>query len=534
MRRLLAWVFVGSVVVGAVACGGGESAPSSEVEATEARVASVVASERAAVVTVEVVDEEPLPWELPRGDESPGVLLVDWGPLRGWERGAPGAGHGALVPLDAETAEMLPGYEPFDLGHHFQHVWSRAGTRLAASSSQTQSSEGKLRVIDPADWAEVDLDSSRLSEGTPSGLRPIGWSPDDDLLYAKRVSLAGRSSTIYAIDVEGRTSRVVADFDFRLWKPSRVSRDGGAIHLFGYESSDCCGIDVEGAPFVEAVSTSDGAVLGRVELPEVVIGQQFERLFDNENEYNVLRYPAVALSTNGERMYVVHTDDDRVTVVDLDRLVVERTVVVSRPKSALSRLGEWVLGGLIERAEAKGGVYRIKEAQISSDGRLLYVTGRADIVCEEQEYFACVDGAPFGLQIIDLESMELVHEEPGVSQMELTPDGHWIVAVGGAFDTREDEHGVVVGYGVKILDARNGELVAHVEPELSAEQLAVSSDGRFAYVVSNGPGKLEDRSWGCSDACTRIAVIEIERGEVVAERFVDGGSVRLVSIAPTQ
>jgi hypothetical protein len=537
MRRLLVWVVLGGLLVEAAACGGRESAPASEVEATmtatSVAAASVVGTPRAFVEpagTGERVQSESLPWDLPRGDESPGVLLVDWGPLRGWERGAPGAGRGALVPLDAETAEMLPGYEPFDMGHAFQEVLSPDGMQLAVAVSETQSSVSSLLVIDLRSWTELDLRSARLSEGTPFGLGPLGWGAEE-VLYAERGPRGGGSGTVYALDGERSRTWAVADFDFRFWEPAQISRDGAAVYLFGYYSQECCGISVQGVPFVVAVDGVSGQELGRIELPELVIGQRHERLFDNENEYNVIRYPAVVLSPDGTRMYVVHSDDDRVTVVDLDRLVVERSVVVSRPKSVLSRLGAWVLGRLASRAEAKGGVYRMKEAEISADGRLLYVTGRADIVCEEQPSFACVDNAPFGLQIIDLESMELVHEEPGIGQMAVTSDGRWVVGVAWAGDYRGDEW-ELVGYGVKILDARSGELVAYVEPELRAEQVAVSPDGRFAYVVSEGPGKLEDQSWYCSEACTRIAVIEIERGEVVAERFVDGGTVRLVSLVP--
>ena len=93
--------------------------------------------------------------------------------------------------------------------------------------------------------------------------------------------------------------------------------------------------------------------------------------------------------------------------------------------------------------------------------------------------------------------------------------------------------GVTPGFGLKILDAATFELVAHVVPGEIARQVEFSPDSRFAYLVTDGPGRPDDPNRRCSEDCKVLAVVDLEDGSVVGQRMFDTVDVSLVGLAPS-
>ncbi len=522
-----------AAVVG-VGCSGGDAgngAPT-ETPAPVERDTDVATPPPTATAASEVT---PVPaWELPRGGESAGVLLLDYGTLGGWDSGRPGAARGALYPLAAESGATLPGYEPFDLGQASSELVSPDGRWLAVAYHRGQSSSSELRLFDLEGWREVPVE--QLESAGRQHIGGFAWAANG-WLTGLRYHGSVTPGFPWVLEPGGAGPRALTESevgDLEQWSAVRVSGDGARLHVLGYRSAECCGIDVQGDPFVATFDLESGAELGRVALPGVLIGQRFETLFENDDEYNVLRNPAVVAASDGSLVYVVHADEDRVSVVDVASGTV-RVEAIERPRSVLSRLGGWLTSGLVSRAEAKGGVYRRKAATLSADGSQLYVTGVAEIACEGTPYFSCVDGHPLGLQVVDLGSMELVAEFGGISRFVATPDGSRLVGIGSEFDHRDlgdDEHEAKrVGFGATVIDATSLEVVSHIEPETSFTDIAVSPDGRFAYLLSGGPGRSPDAWYQCEIECTQLTVVDLESGDVVATRVFDSTTVRLVSLS---
>jgi DNA-binding beta-propeller fold protein YncE len=477
----------------------------------------------------------PAEWFLPRPDGEVAVLLADWGPRAGWEPGRPGAGRAALLPLHPESAEDLSGYVPIDIGHHYDAAVSPDGGLLAIARGPTQ--EGNSRIFEVIDLETWEV---RGFEGAPRGLSVAAWDPGGARVYAQGADCSeplseGRCGSpwirqLWAISVDSGAVELLAAHDF--WITStHVAPDGERLYALAHRTDVCCGIGIEEPPFVAVIEAKSGKVLGEIPLPEVITGQRWETLLDDQPEYNILRTPGVALAPGGDRLYIAHAGEDRVTVVNLERLTVEQVADVSPPRSALSRLGTWLAGHLVSRAEAKSALYQRKQATVSPDGGYLYITGSADLPCHEQADFACTSH-PLGLSIVDTESMRVLQREPDVSSFTLTPDGRRLLAIGFLRDYLTEEEDRTVGYGLKILDAETLDRIAHIWPGAVVSVGAVSPDGRYAYLLSNGDGRevRADDPRRCETDCRRITVVDIEAGQAIATRMMDGTTIDLISL----
>lgn len=447
----------------------------------------------------------------------PGVLVIDYGPREGWNSGGAGAARGALVGLDAATGGELDWWEPLNTGQYTAREPSPDGRFVAFSGSYDFILETATGTRRP------------LPDEVP-GLELLTWAADGEMVYGtfERIESSYTSSTglrgvrgteFWAVDAVSGEARMIGDGDFQV-RTLRASPGGDLLYALAYRSEQCCGIDIEGAAFVAAIDIGTGAIRAELSLPGLVVGQRFEERGQEGSEMNILRSPGVALAPDGSRLYIAHADGGMVTTIDAARMTVVSTVVPERPKSAMGRLKSWAGGLLISDAKAKGGAYFTMEAAVSPDGRWLYVTGSGAEICETDEWFPCVDSAPMGLRIIDVDSMELVAEFEGIGHMVFTPDGGRVVGWGLAYDSRvsgdTDEQ---VRYGPFVIDTASQELTGQVEPPVAGPGLAVSRDGRYGYTVRSEFG-----------SASVLVVIDLETASVVAERAYATSNLSLVGL----
>jgi len=408
------------------------------------------------------------------------------------------------------------------------------GRWLGVATSNTQSSGSDLALIDLERWRWGD-GLEQMESADTSHIGSFAWSEDGRL-----AGLRYRGQVIpgspWVLEPGGRRPLALVEAevgDLDQWNIIELAPDGSRVHVLGHQSTQCCGIEVQGDPFVATFDLATGTEISRISLPDVLIGQRHETVFESEDEYNILRRPAMVLSADGAHVYIVHADEDRISVVDWAAGSV-RTEEIKRPASAFARFGAWLSSHLVTRAEAKGGLSRFKEARPSPDGTQLYVTGISEIACEGMLYTACVAGRPLGLQVIDIESMQLTAEFPDISRIAVSPDGSRLIGIGDESDFREivNDHALRVGFGATIIDSGSLELIARVEPEVAFEDLAVSPDGQFAYLLSDGPGIDPNASYDCIEACTLLTVVDLSDSTVAATRTFDAITMQLVSIAP--
>ena len=449
----------------------------------------------------------------------PGVLVIDYGPREGWDSGGPGAGRGALVALDAATGAELDWWEPINTGHAGSGIPSPDGRSVAFIGSYDF-------ILDPATGGRVDL------RGKAGVLALPVWAADGQTFYGtyerhepwSTPAKGGHQvlgTEFWAVDAATGEARQVVEAPFQV-QALRVAASGGVLYALAFRSEQCCGIDIEGEPFVVAIDVETGEVSDEIPVPGVVVGQRFEERGAEGAKMNMLRTPGVALAPDASRLYIAHADDDRVTMVDLERMEVVASAAPQSKKSLMGRLGSWVSGLFVSEAKAKGGAYFVKEAAVSPDGRWLYITGSGAEICETDQYFPCVEWAPMGLRIIDTGSMEVVAEFEGIGHMLLTPDGERIVGWAMAYDYRGGgESADEVRYGPYVIDTATQQLLGVVDPPVGGWEIAVSPDGRYAYTVTQ---TLDHQSL--------LSVIDLERVEVVEERLYQARTLGLVGLAP--
>lgn len=430
----------------------------------------------------------------------PQALLLHW-PIE--ESDTPQGGR--LSPIDPATAHTIEGFEPLDVEIPADVVLAPDGHRAAASIIPARTQYGPdatLHVIDLSNW------TMRPVSGVPAGFsRPghILWHPDGTKFYAIEETCAtaggeGRCfepwrHAIWAVDAEAATGRLLTTTDF--WADSvRVAEDGSKLYVLAHRGSTCCGIDVEGNPFIVVVDTSSGALSSEIPLPGLLLGQRTEARpgMPPDWKWNVQRSPGFAVSPRGDRAYIAHSDDARITVVDFERARVVRTASFDPAHDLLHRLGTWLLGRLATRAEAKGGLTFRTQVEVSKDDRYLFVTGTRDEPCPDEQYAVCAS-RPLGLRVVETSSMEVVGTFEDVTDIALTPDGAWLGAIGYYYDAANpnpDGRPRYIGRGARIidltsLDAGRIHVSAVINDAAIFRTVSTSLDGRYFYFHSYSP-----------------------------------------------
>jgi len=157
--------------------------------------------------------------------------------------------------------------------------------------------------------------------------------------------------------------------------------------------------------------------------------------------------PGLAISPDGRTIAVVHANREAVTLIDAERLVVERTVDLARPRSWRDRLRDLVPLALqsAEAKQAEEGTWI--GATFGGDGRYLYVTG------SETEFG---DGnrptfLDLGIRVVNLEQGSIIAELPPGSAVDWVlpaPDSRSVYVFGPM-----DQNNRTKGFILRRLDA---------------------------------------------------------------------------------
>jgi DNA-binding beta-propeller fold protein YncE len=372
-------------------------------------------------------------------------------------------------------------------------------------------------------WEEIFV----LEE--PEGeLSTVAWSADGNRLFlAAGFGTSGR--TLWTVDVADQSSRRLADLDY--WTDRiDVSPDGRTLYLFAFQLSDPQTFQVSGNPFLVVLDSSTGTEQARIDLPGMALGQKKEDGFDGETYAQYL--PGHAISPNGQRYYIAHAEDDEITVVSLEEMKVERTVVPQRRHSIFEKAIGTLLG--VGRAEAKGGPSNRKQLVVSPDGERVFVTGGRDHeVAEDSPGYE-----PVGLTVLEADTLEIVAEHEGVGGIQLSPDGSLLFATGWSHQwTRTGPNELTPdryrGSGLKVIDADTGALVSEFEPERIFESVVPATSGKVVYLITHQPGYrgLAWKQTGCAVLCQTITVYDVSSGSAIAERVLNTHIVELFSAA---
>lgn len=295
------------------------------------------------------------------------------------------------------------------------------------------------------------------------------------------------------VDVAAKEARPFAKLGIQ-FDDVKLSPDGTRLYMFAYGFNLYSGLP-EGDPALLEVDADTGEVTRRLELPDVTIGQREEQGGSAGVQY-AMYFPARVMSPDGRRYYVAHADSETVTVINLEAMSIESSAEPKRPTSVWGSIGGFLGGLLVSEAEAKGGLYRSKQALLSPDGQVLYVTGSYSGYPEDDP-----EGKfPLGLKAIDARTMTIMWEEEGVDSIALSLNGGTVYAVGFSSEWSEataNEYWPInyVGIGVKALGARDGEVIAHINPDAVYDRLLLTPDGQhlLAFTDTSYGMTIEER-----------------------------------------
>jgi hypothetical protein len=432
----------------------------------------------------------------PDGDPVTGSIAVVTGAYPGCPL------YGRLVPIvfslaDGATGLRLPDLPPLNASTNgLEYSISPDSSLLAISATPV------VHVIDLRTWSQ--LAAVEFPDGVP--LDPQVWSPDGSKLYL-RLGWSGRTRTgpsvhsdrrIWQFDVATRTLTHLPDLPFDSMLHPQISDDGRLLYALAFDREDRDYLwAVKGEPFLSVVELATGRELTRIPLPGLKVG--------TDEEY-VTHRPAAVLDDAARRYYLAHADSDKVTVIELASGNVATTSISAKGgKSLPARLLDGLESLFFSKAEAKGNGFYRRQASLSSDGRLLLVTGMDEVHDEDAR------ATPAGLRIIDTATLEVLHREEGVSRFILTEDGRYALGIGHAsyFERRWTPEG---GYGLKVLDLETMQLAAHVESGRTYTSMALTLDGRHLHLTAYDPTWAQMRQRGlkaCIDPCTTEVVLDV-------------------------
>ncbi len=392
-------------------------------------------------------------------------------------------------PVDPITLTDLPDYALIDFGHHYTYAVSPDRRILAVITwPSDMGSAGKLHLIDLHTWVDmpVDLridnyvndltfgaDARTLYWTMPTGRDPAHGMPRDYQLYS--------------YDLESQQLSMNAQFpsSFMTWSQHLSS---GNLAIFGVPT-DSNNL-TEDVPQLFIVDPARNTILSDIRLGGVKAGQFHEQVTDGtpseqeESLQYVLYSPGLAWDADRKLLYIAHADDDKITVVDLQKGSVVKQAQIQARQPFL----QWIADSLSPAAEAKGGPWLGVRLLLSNDGKRLYVFREKT----EMGISKSVD-----LRVIATDGMrEISHLNDLLTDFALTPDGKSLLVVKAEVD-KSYGFDSMVSRDVYVLDSETLKERTHIRIE-QVDQIwfdGFSPDGRYAYLRGSSAHWVEGSGW---------------------------------------
>jgi hypothetical protein len=280
-------------------------------------------------------------------------------------------------PVDPATLASFPGAAPINFGQHYTYAVGPDRKTLAVIiwPSGSDNAGGALHLIDLETWtdtpADLRLDDyvGNLTFGTAG--KTLYWTipAAHDLTQGMPLDYQ-----LYRYDLDSRQLSTVVRLpsSFMPWGQQPILPTG-KLAIFGVptDSENLA----EDAPHVLIVDLARDRITADVRLDGVKAGQFRENLTNatpparGESWQYVTYNPGLAWDLENSLLYIVHADEDKVTVVDLAREAIAQQTRLHPQRSFL----EWLSASLTLTAQAKGGPELQVRAVLSRDGKRLYV-----------------------------------------------------------------------------------------------------------------------------------------------------------------
>ncbi|GAA5343875.1 hypothetical protein PLACP1_00350 [Planifilum fimeticola] len=388
-----------------------------------------------------------------------------------------------LKPVDPMTLVDLPGYKPVYAGTHFDRAVSPDGGKLALVAWPTSDFEaGVLRIIDLKRWEE------RTADFTLRGpVKGFVFAPGGKALYwlmpDKEDSSHGLPEEfgLYRFGLHDRKPARIARLPRSFEPREMVVLAGGDLAVYGVIKEK----ENRGGR-VYTFDPTSGNIRSQVSLKGVK--DETVHPTGQEDDLPVIEShkPAIAWDLRKEMLYIVDGEPERVIQVDLGKGKVIRNQTVRYRSS----LWERIFHRLFPGADAKWMSGTFRHAQLSPDGRRLFVTGRKDdVAADSGEWKQRSDY--FGLGVIELETFEGRRLDLDAEMIKLSSDGGRLLLAGPWGEEGGDQRKKKRG-GLVIIDAERIRVLDRLGSGANFEPVGFSSDGRHAYVMTEKTVKVLD------------------------------------------
>jgi hypothetical protein len=270
----------------------------------------------------------------------------------------------------------------------------------------------------------VDLTSWQAVITTIKALQFIGliaFNPSGDQLAFVENHVSSSSLdqapnfqlNIYDLAAQKLVAQKALDYDPRAMK---FSADGSSLAVFG--GTDSVPHGSKPPAHIQLLDAASLEAAWEPTVPDLLAGMSLPENPETDYLMDVWE-PGAAFSADGSRLYIVHSDGDVLTKVDF-----ERRTWASAPIRPRLSWWERLLSLGAGTAQAKGMNGTTKSAQLSADGKRLYVSGSTYVTAPDSSGNLQFNQTPLGLQVIDLASgAELGKVETNAGGFSLAPDG---------------------------------------------------------------------------------------------------------------
>jgi hypothetical protein len=374
-----------------------------------------------------------------------------------------------FYPIHPEVGGILPDYAPIPIGAHFYQASTLDRSQLAfvGFSSSEKPTGGSLLLVDLQRWSAhstpLDLDG---------GVTAHSLSPDGRFLA---LAVGDRESRVILIDLEKQAITAQQGLDFLASRLNYAS-DGSELYVYGTPIKDRFTVNesAAGPPKVVMLEAGDLGLLWSVELTGVRDGiYPKEEVTEESPDLHqpgaaVYDLPGVVFAPDRDALYIVHSALDKLTSVDFTARQVE-TMDIRPQLSWLERL-LWLTAGVAKAKVAEGASLR---AQVSPDGKLLYVVGSKQELVETSPEETMYEMTALGLQVIRIADGTILDRlDSQANDLAISTDGDRLY-----LHTWKER-----GSETQVVSSRDLEVVAELEGSLapvmrmSGEVLLASTD----------------------------------------------------------
>ena len=317
-----------------------------------------------------------------------------------------------LYPLDPASGQALSGYPPIALGTQYVDALSPDRRTLAIVKP------GSLLLFDLPTWSKQVFQLPLVANVSAMAFDPPGRQ--------LAVVYGDRESQVLIFDLDQGAVTGQGSLDFHASRLKFTSGNGGLM-LYGTlnEAPYAESAISSGPPRVALLEAGDLSLRWSAELEGVrdgVYSRDGGTLDLSQPDSGMYLYPGLTFAPDRAALYVIHPDQDKLTIVDFAAQKVD-TLEVRTPLTLLERLLTMTAGV----AHAKIAQGTTQRAVISPDGQFLYVVGMQNTVQQDDQGNWQVNANPLGLQAIrTFDGARLAHFDTLADDLTISPDGHFL------------------------------------------------------------------------------------------------------------